>query len=143
VRLEHEHALLRLAAKLGIAEAVIDTGALSSEEVARHMVAMDVCALPFKVNPLGRSSLALALELGVPTVVTRPAGEGVALLTGLDLLETPDPDRIASAVIRLLDDPAALRANAEAATRAARHWSWDAIVGEYEALYAEVVARPR
>jgi glycosyltransferase involved in cell wall biosynthesis len=76
-------------------------------------------------------------------VVTRPAGEGVALLTGLDLLETPDPDRIASAVIRLLDDPAALRANAEAAARAAQHWSWDAIVGQYSALYDELAGHRR
>jgi glycosyltransferase involved in cell wall biosynthesis len=143
VRLEHEHALLRLAAKLGIAEAVIDTGALSSEEVARHMVAMDVCALPFKVNPLGRSSLALALELGVPTVVTRPAGEGAALLTGLELLETPDPDRIVAAITRLLEDPAAQRATAAAAAHAARHWSWDAIVGQYSALYDELAGHRR
>jgi glycosyltransferase involved in cell wall biosynthesis len=141
VRLEHERRLLGLATKLGIADAVIDTGALSSEDVVRYMVAMDVCALPFKVNPLGRSSLALALELGMPTVVTRPYGDGAALLNGLSLLDATDPDHIAAAIARLLDDPAAQRATAGAAVQAARHWSWDAIVNEYEILYAEIDRR--
>jgi glycosyltransferase involved in cell wall biosynthesis len=142
-RLEYERSLLRLAQELGIAKSVIDTGPLSPTDVSRYLVAMDVCALPFKVNPLGRSSLALALGLGVPTVVTRPPAEDTGLLTGLALLEPPDPARIATAIAGLLDDPVAQQATSKAAIAAARYWSWDAIVDDYEALYAELVTRPQ
>jgi glycosyltransferase involved in cell wall biosynthesis len=143
VRFEHERRVIRLAEELGIAQSVIDTGPLAPDEVARHMVAMDLCALPFKVNPIGRSSLALSLTLGVPTVVTRPPGESGSLLSGLELLESSDPDAIATAIARLLDDPEAQLAAGAAAASAARHWSWDAIVGNYHALYHELAARGR
>ena len=142
-RFEYEQGIVRMAQQLGIAEAVIETGPLSVQEVCRYMVAMDVCALPFKVNPLGRSSLALALSLGVPTVVTRPSGADARLLAGLGLLDSTEPAEIAASVARLLDSPEMQRAAAESARRDARHWSWDAIVGEYAGLYEELVGDRR
>lgn len=138
MRFEYERGVMRMALELGIADSVIETGPLAPHEVSQYMVAMDVCALPFKVNPLGRSSLALALNLGLPTVVTRPPGAGARLLGGLPLFESLDPARIATSIAGLLDNPSALRAAAEAASRAARSWSWDAIVGQYSDLYSEV-----
>jgi glycosyltransferase involved in cell wall biosynthesis len=102
---------------------------------------MDACALPFKANPLGRSSLALALGLGVPTVVTRPPAEDAGLLSGLPLLDPPEAPQIVTSIAGLLDDPDAQRAAGEAAKAAARYWSWDAIVDDHEALYAELGAR--
>jgi glycosyltransferase involved in cell wall biosynthesis len=137
-RVDYERGVLRMAQELGIADSVIETGPLTSQEVSRYMVAMDVCALPFKVNPLGRSSLALALNLGVPTVVTRPSGVDDHLLSGLPLLQSIDPASIASSIVALLDDPSAQLAAAEAGLRAAHHWSWDAIVDQYAVLYGEV-----
>lgn len=140
MRFDYERGVMRLAKKLGIADSVIQTGPLSSQEVARHMVAMDVCALPFKVNPLGRSSLALALSLRVPTVVSQPPGADARLLAGLPLLKSLDPAWIAGSIAALLDDPSAQLAASEAASRAAHHWSWEAIVDQYTALYGEVAA---
>ena len=142
-RLDYERGLLGLAQELGVSASVIDTGPLTPEDVSRHLVAMDVCALPFQANPLGRSSLALALGLGVPTVVTRPPAEDVRLLTGLPLLDPPEPSQIATAIAGLLDDSVAQRAAGDAARTAARYWSWDAIVDDHEALYAELVSRPQ
>jgi glycosyltransferase involved in cell wall biosynthesis len=143
MRFEYERGVMRLAGQLGLADSVIETGPLSSAEVARYMVALDVCALPFKVNPLGRSSLALALALGVPTVVTRPPEEDARLLDGLALLESVEPATIAAAIAGLLDDPSAQEAVAKAAERAAKNWSWDSIVSRYADLYGEVLRRQR
>lgn len=139
-RFPYERGILDLAERLGLRDAVIQTGPLPAAGVTREMVAMDVCALPFKVNPLGRSSLALALVLGLPTVVSKPAPEDAWLLDGMPLLDSPTPQAIAAAVTALLKDPAAQRAAAGAATRAARHWSWPSIVDEYSRLYAELLA---
>jgi D-inositol-3-phosphate glycosyltransferase len=143
MRFEYERGVMRLAGQLGLADSVIETGPLSSAEVARYMVALDVCALPFKVNPLGRSSLALALALGVPTVVTRPPEEDARLLDGLALLDSVEPATIAAAIAVLLDDPSAQEAVAKAAERAAKNWSWDSIVSRYADLYGEVLRRQR
>jgi len=143
MRFEYERGVMRLAKELRIEDSVIETGPKTAQEVSDYMVAMDACALPFKVNPLGRSSLALALNLGVPTVVTRPRGADARLLTGLPLLDSPEPAAIAAAITALLDDTNAQKAASEAATRAARHWSWDEIVSQYAGLYAEVAHRGR
>jgi glycosyltransferase involved in cell wall biosynthesis len=138
-RVESERAVISLARQLGITDSVIETGTLAPSQVSQYMVAMDVCALPFKVNPLGRSSLALALQLGVPTVVTRPPGEDASLLAGLALLDPPDPEHIAGAIAALLTNASEQQATAEAAVRAARYWSWDAIVDDYETLYEDMI----
>jgi glycosyltransferase involved in cell wall biosynthesis len=123
-------------------QAVIDTGPLSEDRVTEHMLAMDVCALPFKVNPLGRSSLALALGLGVPTVVTRPP-QDVRLLEGCVLLDSSEPGAIASAIGSLLGDAGAQQKAAAAARAAARHWSWASIADGYIDLYREIARTGR
>ena len=120
------------------AVAAIDTGPLSEQQVSDYMLAMDACALPFKVNPLGRSSLALALTLGVPTVVSRPPRDA-ELLQGSVLLDSLEPAAIADAIAGLLDDAEAQRAAAAAAQAASKHWSWDAIADDYVAIYDELV----
>jgi len=122
------------------AAAAIDTGPLSEQQVSDYMLAMDVCALPFKVNPLGRSSLALALTLGVPTVVSRPP-QDADLLQGCVLLDSLEPAAISDAIAGLLDDAEAQRAAAAAAQSASRHWSWDAIADDYVAIYDELLPR--
>ncbi|MFI5282557.1 MAG: glycosyltransferase [Candidatus Dormibacterales bacterium] len=143
MRFEYERSVMRLAAELGIAGSVVETGPKTPVEISEYMVAMDACALPFKVNPLGRSSLALALNLGVPTLVTRPHGADARLLTGLPLLGSLEPDAIAAAIIALVDDSSAQDAASEAARRAAHHWSWDEIVSQYAGLYGEVARHGR
>ena len=122
-------------------KSVIDTGPLQEDKVTNYMLAMDICALPFRVNPLGRSSLALALSLGVPTVVTRPSHDA-HLLEGSVLLDSTEPGAIAEAIGGLLDDTDAQRAAGEAALVAGRHWSWDAIADQYVSIYGEL-ARAR
>ena len=140
-RFPYEQGILRLAGDLGLGDCVVAAGSLPSDMVGRYLVAMDVCALPFKVNPIGRSSLALALSLGLPTVVTRPTGEYARLLSGLALLDAPTPESIATSIARLLEDPAAQQATADAALRASGRWSWPSIVSDYALLYDELLKR--
>ncbi|MGH7763143.1 MAG: glycosyltransferase family 4 protein [Candidatus Dormibacteraceae bacterium] len=137
-RFEYEEGILELAGRLGIASSLLHTGPLAPADVVRYMLATDLCVLPFKVNPLGRSSLALALGLGVPTLVTRPPAEDGPLLDGAAFLESPDPGGIARSIARLLDDPQALQGLAESARRAAPSWSWAKIVSDYSDIYAEL-----
>jgi glycosyltransferase involved in cell wall biosynthesis len=141
-RTGYELSILDLARQAGIEDSVIDTGPLPAEEVVERLVAMDVCVLPFQANPLGRSSLALALTLGVPTVVTRPAA-GEELLKGVALLDRPDAEHIAGAVRAILASPAEQQGCAAACVAAASHWSWDAVVDQYADIYRKLAARRR
>jgi glycosyltransferase involved in cell wall biosynthesis len=52
-----------------------------------------------------------------------------------------DPDALAAAVKRLLDDPEALADAFRGTERARQALSWDAIAEAHERLYADLVAR--
>jgi glycosyltransferase involved in cell wall biosynthesis len=138
-RFAYEQGIVDMAKRIGISASMVETGPLSPGDVAKYLVAMDLCVLPFKVNPLGRSSLALSLSLGVPTLVTRPAGSEIALLEGSPTLESLEPAAIASAITGLVESPGALSEASTAALRAAHHWSWDAIADDYAAIYDELL----
>ena len=140
-RIPYENGVIELGERLGISDSIVETGPLAAQDVAGYMVAMDLCALPFKVNPLGRSSLALSLGLGVPTLVTRPTSDDAELLEGSPSLESLDPAEIARSIARLLDDPVALQAAAASASRAARHWSWDEIVRASAEMYDDLLRK--
>jgi glycosyltransferase involved in cell wall biosynthesis len=118
---------------------VVETGPLSARDVARYLLAMDLCVLPFRINPLGRSSLAIALTLGVPTVVSRPR-VGAEFLRGLAQFEPGDHLDLMRAIRSVLTDRAVQVHVGAAATAAAAHWSWDSIIEAYLADYREVGA---
>lgn len=137
LRTDYENTIAVLIRELALQASVIDTGPLPAEEVARYLLAADVCVLPFRVNPLGRSSLAIALGLSLPTIVTRPPA-GEHLLRGLTLVEAREPEGIAAAIRAVLASTAAQSRASACAAEAAVHWSWktitDAYVADYEAL---------
>jgi glycosyltransferase involved in cell wall biosynthesis len=138
-RFAYEQGIVEMAERIGIVDSMVETGPLPAAQVASYLLAMDVCVLPFKVNPTGRSSLALALGLGVPTLVTRPTGPESQLLEDSPTLGSLEPAAIAEAISQLLETPGGLTRASEAALRASRHWSWEAIVDEYALLYGELL----
>lgn len=136
-RTDYETRIRNLVVELGIQGSVKETGPLPPEEVARYLLALDVCVLPFRANPLGRSSLATALTLGVPTIVSRPT-EGEELLPGFVFVDPGDATGIATAIRSVLADPALQAELGRAAATASIYWSWDAVVDAYAADYERV-----
>lgn len=133
-RTDYERGIIDQIQSAGISDAVIQTGFVEAESVATYLSAMDLCVLPIKVNPLGRSSLAMAVTVGVPTVVTRPA-TGAELLTGVSLLDVPDAVHIAAAIQAILRDRTIQQEGSDAARAASSHWSWESIVDQYATIY--------
>ena len=85
-------------------------GACTSEEVAAELGRADVFVLASIRDPTGRMegipvALMEAMAAGVPVVATRLSGipELVSADTGM-LVEPNDPDALADAIERLLDD---------------------------------------
>ena len=141
LRTPFERTVIRRIEELGLRDHVRVTGPLPSELVARHLRALDVCALPFTVNPLGRSSLALALAVGVPTVVTRPPIAADEML-GLELVQPCAPDQLAASIDRVTSSPERRRQLSDAALTIAKRYSWDAIADEYVSDYQTLTMRP-
>ncbi len=117
------------AERLGLGEAVVWTPWLGPGEAAELLASVDLCVLPYRRNSLGRSALAAALTLGVPTVLAgtperieplRAAATSSSSLPG-------DPTGLARTLQRLLDDEDALARLREGARTAARHFAWPRI----------------
>lgn len=133
-RTPYERSVLELVHELGLEGRTLITGPLANDSVVQHLLASDLCALPFRVNPLGRSSLALALATGVPTIVSRPS-TGAEDLSGLLLIRPAAPDELAAAIDRLTSDADLRGAVSMAGLAAARRYSWEAIADNYISQY--------
>ena len=94
------------ARRLGVASAVIRTGALPHPQVADWIAACDVLALVSRVEPLGIVALE-ALAGGRPVVATREGGtrEVVPDPGAGRIVDPRDPGAIARALLAVLDDP--------------------------------------
>lgn len=97
--------LLELIDELDLAESVIVTGHV--EEIADVYAAADVIVNPARFNePFGRVPFEAAIA-GKPAIVTRVGAIPELLTDGTSALIVPpeDPDALAGAALRLLDDP--------------------------------------
>lgn len=105
------------ARRLGVADAVVLTGALPNREVADWMAACDLLALPSLVEPLGVVALE-ALASGRPVVATRIGGtpEVVPVPRAGALVDPADPADVAAALLRVLAAPPTPEACRAAAT---------------------------
>lgn len=94
------------ARRLGVARAVIRTGALPHDQVADWVAACDLLALVSREEPLGVVALE-ALAGGRPVVATRVGGtrEVVPDPRAGRIVDPRDPGAIAGAILALLDDP--------------------------------------
>ena len=143
----------RLAQSLGLAEVVTFAGFVSNEELSSLFSSCAIYVHPAIVDSKGDTEgqgvvLVEALSNHRP-VVASAVGCIVDVIkddqTGL-LVPEKNPDAIAKAVLRLLDDPAYARQLGEQGYAHARdYFSWDRIMDQYNSIYAESVSssRPR
>ncbi len=135
-------ALERLAAALGLTGQVIFVGAVPQEQVSAYLHAADVFALASTYEGFSHVLLeALAAE--APVVVTAVGGNPEVIRSGdTGLLVPPsDPEALAAALRRLLEEPE-LRARLVAGGRETlRSLTWDGLYQRTEAVFREVAGR--
>lgn len=134
--------LRSLPGRLGLDDAIHWTGYLSTERAADALAAADLCVLPYRRNSLGRSALAAALELGVPTVLAGTRA-GIAPLragTHVALARPGDAQALAATVADLLRHPRERDRLAAGARRAAHLFAWDRIAASAEGIYRRALA---
>ncbi|KAB8145111.1 glycosyltransferase [Chloroflexia bacterium SDU3-3] len=134
-------------AALGLGGRVQITGQLPEHEVAAHLRAADMAALPFADGAsFRRGSLLAALAHGAPVVTTAPQAAGGALRPLVEgesaLLVPPDqPAPLAQAILRLAGDPALRARLAEGGRQLAAQFSWEHIAQQHEQLYQQLARR--
>lgn len=158
---EHPDALLALvgygdlrttleqqADRLGIAHRVYFTGQLERRRAATYMAAADIFTLPI-VRHQGADGLPNvlleAMGTGRPIVASRVAGVPDVIDDGMHGLLVPDkePALLASAINRLLGDPAlAARLGNAARQRIEHELTWEQTAARFEQVYASIVRSP-
>ncbi len=121
------------------------TGWVVGTEVSELLSAADAVVLPFTAGVTTKSgSLIAALEHGAPVLATVADAPDPALVDGVTVVVVParrDPDAIAGAIRRLLDDPALAVAVARSGQELAARRSWPTIAAQHRAVYASVLGR--
>ncbi len=137
--------LERQAAALGLTAAVRFTGKLPSNALWREMGRALVAVQPSSQDSFGMFPLE-AMAAGLPVVYCHAPASAVPELVrdGVEgLAADPEPEALAAALGRLLDDDEARARLAAAALARAREFDWDVLAARVESLYEEVRARLR
>jgi len=129
----HRTALHRLVHSVGVAEHVVFTDGVPTEELPDHHAMADVFAMPCRTRGAGLDVEGLGIvyleasATGVPVVAGRSGGAPETVLdgrTGL-IVDGTDVGAIAAAVGDLLADPARAAAMGAAGRQwAVEHWQW-------------------
>jgi glycosyltransferase involved in cell wall biosynthesis len=129
------------ARKLG--EAVIWTGYCPDDAVTKYFLASDCTVLPFHRNTFGRTSLAAALQHGVPVITTASGPRALFLRHRENAMLVPAdrPGRLVAALEEVLGS-ADLRARlGRGALEAAEWYRWERVAAMSVATYREAVGR--
>lgn len=134
-------ALESQAARLGISGRTTFAGAVAHADVPRHLALASVMVMPNRRMPDGEDEgfglvFLEAQACGVPVVAGRAGGAPEVVRdgeTGL-LADGDDPDDVARALRRILDDPALAAALVQGGLEAARGAAWPARAAAFLAL---------
>lgn len=127
---------------LGVSEYVLFLGKIDA--IAPLLAGAHVFLLTSDKESFGLSALE-ALASGVPVIGSRAGGLPEVVIDGKTgfLCEVGDVEAMAAAGVRMLSDDALWQQMSDAAAAdARRRFSEDAVVAQYEALYAETMQRP-
>lgn len=133
--LAHVHEQIK---QLALQDRVHWTGFVSASEVSAHLLAADVCVLPYQ-DGAGRSrgSLMAALAHGLPIVTTQPHYPLPGFRDGANLRFVPPADAaaLAGAVTELMTNPALGAQLAAGAAALSQQFTWPAIARQHIALF--------
>lgn len=136
-----EPRLRELAGSLGIAGGVAFPGIVTGEAKAALFSRARVFVSSSRREPFANANLE-AMAAGRPIVATRVGGNVEMVedaVSGL-LVEPEDPEGLAKAILRLLEDGKKAELMGRAARQRAETFSWEKMVDGYEALYHKLAS---
>lgn len=135
-------ALEDLARQLGVADAVAFPGRLDRDGMAGLYRRAAIALNPSKVDNMPNSVLE-ALACGVPVVSTDVGGVPYIVRDGVTALLVPpsNPEAMANAIMRLLDQPELADSLRQAGLREAQKYSWPAVRDRLLSLYLRLASQ--
>ncbi|SCY24568.1 glycosyltransferase family 4 protein [Nitrosospira sp. Nsp13] len=135
-------ALEKLAAELGMADAITFTGRIDNEGMADLYRSADIMVNPSLADNMPISILE-ALASGVPVVSTDVGGVPYLVEHGETALLVPvkDPVAMAGAILTLLNEPARARKIREAGIASVQQYTWPNVRDRLLAVYEHVLAK--
>ncbi|MGA3030912.1 MAG: glycosyltransferase family 4 protein [Candidatus Limnocylindrales bacterium] len=135
-----------LAAELGISAIVGFPGRIPIEDVPAAVAAGDIGVAPTRLDPFTGMSLSTKVleyaAMGKPVVASRlPTVERYFAAETLSVYEPGDPDSLAAAVLRLVDDDRDRAARVERTRRRVNELSWTRQAEAYKSVVNRLVAR--
>ena len=135
-------ALEKLAAGLGVSDAVIFTGRVDNEGMAALYHGADIMINPSLVDNMPISVLE-ALASGVPVVSTNVGGVPYLVEHGKTALLVPiqDPEAMANAILALLNDPAKAQQMSQAGVESVQQYTWPNVRERLFRVYEQVLIK--
>ena len=136
-----EPALRRLAAELGLADAVVFTGRIENARMPALLAQADLLLNPSTVDNMPISILE-AFASGVPVVSTRAGGIPDLVNDGVEGLLVPvgDPAAMAAAALRVLTDPSLAARLRASGLDAVQQYAWPQVRGQWLSVYRRAAA---
>lgn len=136
---QERRALQELAARLRVAEKVTFAGHLDAEGVREALRNASVLAMPSRSEGMPLALLE-AMAVGLPIVATRVGAIPEVLTPDCGALVFPDePEQLAAALAKFLDEPGIAAAAGAAARRRARAFSASRLTEAYAEVFAAVL----
>lgn len=136
--------LVALVRELGLEDAVEFTGRLDPQSMADLYRSSDIAINPSRVDNMPNSILE-ALASGIPVVSTNVGGVPFMVRDGVTALLVPprNPERMASAILRLLDDEEECRRLIVNGVAEVQRYSWERVWPAWEDAYRRAVLNHR
>jgi glycosyltransferase involved in cell wall biosynthesis len=131
---------VQLAEELGLSDSIQFLGFLDHESKIREFGQSDIYINTNRIDNMPVSVLE-ARALGLPVVATNVGGLPHLIEHEADglLVESDDPDDMASAIIRLIEDKSLVQRISKSGRQRAELSSWTAIKVKWEELFADLV----
>ena len=127
-------------ANLDLTSRVTETGFLDPAEASAHLLASDLCVLPYRDGAsFRRGTLMAALEHGLAIVTTRPAEADLIDGSNVCLTDADNPAVLAQALEALAEDEVTRHRLGLEAAKLAKQFSWQSIAEKNLNLYLEVL----
>ncbi|MHB8620157.1 MAG: glycosyltransferase family 4 protein, partial [Chloroflexota bacterium] len=134
------NAIRQQIASLELEHCVTETGFLDPADVSAHLLASDVCVLPYRDGAsFRRGTLMAALEHGLPIVSTRPSPAELVDGQNVRLAEPFSPVSLAHTIDELAQDQVSRRRLGIGAAKLARNFSWTSIAEKNLNLYLDLL----
>lgn len=131
------HKLRLKTRRMKIYDHVEFTGSVEGERLLECYKKALLFVLPARSEPFGLTVLE-AMAAGIPTIISSATGVG-EIVENVYVVNPNDPNDLAKAIIKLLDDPVLRQTLGQKGAQEARKWSWKQVASETHQLYLKSI----